>query len=72
MSTFIVTHPRLYLKTDIDGKLKMVHAVEGSEVELTNSEAKSLIAKKRLVLKVAKQPKVAQKEDKKTTEKGKK
>ena len=72
MSTFIVTHPRLYLKTDIDGKLKMVHAVEGSEVELTNSEAKSLIKKKRLVLKVAKQPKVAQKEDKKTTEKGKK
>jgi len=61
MSTFIVTHPRLYLKTDIDGKLKMVHAVEGSEVELTNSEAKSLIKKKRLVLKVAKQPKVVQK-----------
>lgn len=72
MSTFIVTHPRLYLKTDIDGKLKMVHAVEGSEVELTNSEAKSLIKKKRLVLKVANKPKVAQKEDKKTTEKGKK
>ena len=72
MSIFIVTHPRLYLKTDIDGKLKMVHAVEGSEVELTNSEAKSLIKKKRLVLKVANKPKVAQKEDKKTTEKGKK
>ena len=72
MSTFIVTHPSLYLKTDIDGKMKMAHAIEGSEVELTNSEAKSLIKKKRLVLKVANKPKVAQKEDKKTTEKGKK
>jgi hypothetical protein len=60
MSIFIVTHPKLYLKIDIDGKRKMIHAVKGTEVELTNKEAKSLVSKGRLTLKVGAEPKAVE------------
>ena len=46
--TYIVTHPKLYLKAE-GGKL--AQASKGTEVTLEEKDAKSLLAKNRLKLK---------------------